>query len=372
MSELRELVHAALGAAADGEQVEAYAEEERRTEVERAPRRGGGHDLRGVARGRRAGDPRRAARLRVGRRSHRGRGRAQPWRPREPTPRSPSPMCPMCCPTPPRSSRCPSSSARRAQSITADEKVRMALDLERYTVARDPRVTKVDLAQVGDEVSRVAIASTTGVDQSYERTDAWVRRGHPGGRGRRDPDGVLLHDRTRARPARVGADRRRGGRSRGADARRRQAGDREAAGDPRPLRRIELPRRAGGRAERRQRVEGSLAVRRHGRSGGGCPGVHADRRRTPCRRTGRVSVRRRGRAERPDRAVHRRRAQRVPALHLYGAPRGRRSALDRQREARRIQERARRRHVELLRRAGRRDRSTRSWPRRAAACSSWT
>ena len=64
----------------------------------------------------------------------------------------------------------------RAESaaITADDKVRMALDLERYTVARDPRVTKVDLAQVGDAVSRVAIASTTGVDLAYERTDAWV------------------------------------------------------------------------------------------------------------------------------------------------------------------------------------------------------
>src|SRR3954451_18509606 len=33
VSELRELVQAALGAATDGEQVEAYAEEERRTEV---------------------------------------------------------------------------------------------------------------------------------------------------------------------------------------------------------------------------------------------------------------------------------------------------------------------------------------------------
>jgi PmbA protein len=50
----------------------------------------------------------------------------------------------------------------------------MALDLERYTVSRDPRVTKVDLAQVGDAVSRVAIASTTGVDVEYARTDAWA------------------------------------------------------------------------------------------------------------------------------------------------------------------------------------------------------
>jgi PmbA protein len=64
----------------------------------------------------------------------------------------------------------------RAESagIAVDDKVRMALDLERYTVSRDPRVSKVDLAQVGDQVSRVAIASTNGVDLSYERTDAFV------------------------------------------------------------------------------------------------------------------------------------------------------------------------------------------------------
>ena len=49
----------------------------------------------------------------------------------------------------------------------------MALDLERHAVSRDPRVTKIDLAQVGDAVSRVAIASTPGVDAEYARTDAW-------------------------------------------------------------------------------------------------------------------------------------------------------------------------------------------------------
>jgi PmbA protein len=59
-------------------------------------------------------------------------------------------------------------------AVPADDKVRMALDLERYAVSRDPRVTKVDLAQVGDAVSRAAIASTTGVDVEYARTDAWV------------------------------------------------------------------------------------------------------------------------------------------------------------------------------------------------------
>lgn len=60
-----------------------------------------------------------------------------------------------------------------AEVATAD-KVQMALDLERRLVTTDPRVTKVDLAQVGDAVSRAAIASTAGVDAEYARTDAWV------------------------------------------------------------------------------------------------------------------------------------------------------------------------------------------------------
>ena len=59
-------------------------------------------------------------------------------------------------------------------AVSVDDKVAMALDLERYTVSRDPRVTKLDLAQVGDAVSRVAIAIDEGVDLEYARTDAWV------------------------------------------------------------------------------------------------------------------------------------------------------------------------------------------------------
>ena len=47
--------------------------------------------------------------------------------------------------------------------IPTDRKVALALDVERRAVSSDPRVTKVDLAEVGDGVSRVAIASTTGM-----------------------------------------------------------------------------------------------------------------------------------------------------------------------------------------------------------------
>ncbi len=63
----------------------------------------------------------------------------------------------------------------RAESanVPTERKVEMALELERRAVSSDPRVTKIDMAQVGDAVSRVAIASTTGVEAEYARTDAW-------------------------------------------------------------------------------------------------------------------------------------------------------------------------------------------------------
>ena len=57
--------------------------------------------------------------------------------------------------------------------VSTDAKVRMALDLEQRTISIDPRVSKIDAAQVGDAVSRVAIASTAGVAAEYQRTDAW-------------------------------------------------------------------------------------------------------------------------------------------------------------------------------------------------------
>ncbi len=58
--------------------------------------------------------------------------------------------------------------------VGTDRKLELALELERQAISSDPRVTKIDLAQVGDAVSRVAIASTAGVDAEYARTDAWA------------------------------------------------------------------------------------------------------------------------------------------------------------------------------------------------------
>jgi PmbA protein len=58
-------------------------------------------------------------------------------------------------------------------AVPPELKTKLALDLEARAITRDPRVTKIDEAQVGDAVSRVAIASTAGVEAEYRRTDAW-------------------------------------------------------------------------------------------------------------------------------------------------------------------------------------------------------
>jgi PmbA protein len=57
--------------------------------------------------------------------------------------------------------------------VSTERKVELALEMERRAVSSDPRVTKIDMAQVGDAVSRVVIASTTGIEAEYARTEAW-------------------------------------------------------------------------------------------------------------------------------------------------------------------------------------------------------
>jgi PmbA protein len=173
VSDLRELVQAAMSGATDGEQVEAYAEEERKTEVSA---------LRGEVEGMTFAESRGVG-VRVIRDERLGYAwaadpsidevRAAVARAREnaslaeadpsnglPDPGSVEPL--------------PELFRAESAAISVDDKVALALDLERYAVSRDPRVTKVDLAQVGDQVSHIAVASTTGVDVAYERTDAWV------------------------------------------------------------------------------------------------------------------------------------------------------------------------------------------------------
>jgi PmbA protein len=64
---------------------------------------------------------------------------------------------------------------REALAATPTErKVEITLELEHLATSADERVRKVDHSEIGDAVSRVAIASTTGVDAEYARTDCWA------------------------------------------------------------------------------------------------------------------------------------------------------------------------------------------------------
>ena len=171
MPDLSDLCRVAVGAAESGEAVEACAEESRRTEAKALGARSRPPVLR-IPRRRRAGHPRVPARVRVG---------GGPGRRRGPR-RRPSGAGERRALGGGRAQRparagwwTPIPDLYRESSVTVPTrgKTRLALDLEARAISRDPRVTKIDEAQVGDAVSRVAIASTTGVEAEYARTDAW-------------------------------------------------------------------------------------------------------------------------------------------------------------------------------------------------------
>ncbi|MEO8292135.1 MAG: TldD/PmbA family protein [Actinomycetota bacterium] len=173
MADLGDLTRAAVEAAAGDEAVEAYAEESRRTEVDAlrgevegltfAESRGVGVRL--ISGGRTgyayAADP---SADEVRETVARARENAALAAPDEwnvlPGVASFEPM--------------PEVFRASQAEISTDRKVALALDVERRAVGSDPHVTKVDMAQVGDGVARVAIASTTGMAAEYARTDAWA------------------------------------------------------------------------------------------------------------------------------------------------------------------------------------------------------
>ena len=59
-------------------------------------------------------------------------------------------------------------------STAAEEKVRLALEVERVCRAADQRVTGVETALYGEGIGRAAIASTAGVEATGERGDCWA------------------------------------------------------------------------------------------------------------------------------------------------------------------------------------------------------
>ncbi len=59
-------------------------------------------------------------------------------------------------------------------STPLDEKIAMAIELERLVRSGDTRIRQVDSANYSDYVAEAAIASTTGIRASYARTGAYV------------------------------------------------------------------------------------------------------------------------------------------------------------------------------------------------------
>ncbi len=61
----------------------------------------------------------------------------------------------------------------RFDSVTPDDKVKFAIELERAAAGLDPRVRTVEEAGYSDSWTEVALASSTGIAGRYVRTDAW-------------------------------------------------------------------------------------------------------------------------------------------------------------------------------------------------------
>ena len=175
--------------------------------------------------------------------------------------------------------------------VSTQAKVQMALDLEARIVSLDPRVTKIDLAQVGDAVSRVAVASTTGTDAEYARTDAWCVAVALAVEGDETQTGYSY--RITRSLADVGPEAiadeavKRSVRHAG----RGEAAHREGARGPRSVRGDVVPRCPRGCAQRRVCLEGPFAVRRDDGTAGGLRAVHTRRRRHDPPWSRRVSVR---------------------------------------------------------------------------------
>ncbi len=172
MPDLDDLVAAAVDAAADGESVEAFAEESRRTEVEArkgevegltsAESRGLG--VRVIADGRLgfayAADP---SIDEVRQAVEQARENAALATADEHL------ALPGAAATEPIEGLYFEEQA----TMAPERKVAFALDLERVATTTDPRVTKVEACSFGDAVGRVRIGSTSGVDAAFERTGCW-------------------------------------------------------------------------------------------------------------------------------------------------------------------------------------------------------
>lgn len=172
MPDLGDLCRAALEAAAEGELVEAYAGESRRTEVKagrgevdslsRSETRGVG--IRVIEDGRLgyawAADP---GEDEVAELVAQARECARHAAPDEGN----------VLPEPAEAEPIPGLFREAQADLGPEPKVELALELDRAATSAHPEVQKVEEVIYADVVSRVAIASTTGVEAERTRTDCW-------------------------------------------------------------------------------------------------------------------------------------------------------------------------------------------------------
>jgi PmbA protein len=172
VADLQELCLAAVRAAEDGEQAEAYAEESTRTQVKA---RGAEIESMSSAETRGVG-----VRVIVGGRL--GYAYAADPSSDEVVAAVAKARANAALSTPDEGNALPDAKAakplpqvfRASQAgVSTERKVTLALELERATVRSHPKVRKVEQAMYGDSVSRIAIASTAGPAQEYARTDCW-------------------------------------------------------------------------------------------------------------------------------------------------------------------------------------------------------
>jgi len=171
-ADLRELCATAIGAAQDGEEVEAFAEESRRVQV-RA--RGGDVESLTFAESRGVG----VRLVRDGRLGYVFAADPSPTEVAEAVRRARENAA---LGSPDEHNGLPARGTIEGldglfdpsmADLTTERKVALALDLEAVAVRTDPRVRKVEQATYADAISRTSIASTAGLGDEYSRTDCW-------------------------------------------------------------------------------------------------------------------------------------------------------------------------------------------------------
>jgi len=146
-------------------------------------------------------------------------------------------------------------------AVTTEEKVQLALELERATKAADPRIRNVESASYGDAFAEVALANSLGVTAQTRRTTCSASAVALAGRRLGHAVGLRLRRRPHALGARPRIDPARRGDARVPVARGEAGAGSSDPGDPRPARDPFGARRAVERVQRRIDVEGPLAVR---------------------------------------------------------------------------------------------------------------